>query len=76
MPPVGAPATLHLITYQQAQAVVVPNKALHFEPTGWSVEVKMPDGKIQHQPVKRGRSSGNDTEILEGLEAGQVIVAP
>ncbi len=75
-PPAGAPATVHVIPYQKAEAVVVPNKALHFEPSGWSVDVKMPDGKIEHHPVKRGRSSASETEILSGVNAGEIVIVP
>ena len=76
MPAVGSPATLHLITYQKAEVRVVPNKALHFDPSGWSLDVKMPDGRIEHRPVKRGRSSATDTEILEGVLGGQIVIVP
>ncbi len=76
VPAAGSPAVLHLITYQKAEVRVVPNKALHFDPSGWSVDVKMPDGRIEHRPVKRGRSSATDTEILEGVLGGEFVIVP
>ena len=72
----GATAQIRLIAYQQPAAVVVPSKALAFGPAGWTVEVKLADGKTEHRTVKRGRVSGDETEIVSGLEVGQVIVVP
>ena len=75
-PATGASAQIRLIAYQQPAAVIVPNKALIFGSSGWSVEVKLADGKTEHRTVKRGRVSTNETEIISGLEVGQVIVVP
>ena len=38
--------------------------------------MKLADGKTERRPVKRGRISGENTEILSGLEVGQVVIAP
>ncbi len=75
-PAAGATATVRVITYNQATAIAVPSKALQYGPAGWTVEIRLADGKNERRPVKRGRISGEDTEILEGLEAGQVVVVP
>ncbi len=75
-PATGATAQIRLIAYQKPAAVVVPNKALTFGATGWTVEVKLADGKTEHRPIKRGRVSTDDTEIVSGLEVGQVILVP
>ncbi|MES2438728.1 MAG: hypothetical protein V4584_06670 [Verrucomicrobiota bacterium] len=75
-PAAGAIAQIRLISYQQAAAIAVPTKAISFEAIGWTVEVKLADGKTEHRPVKRGRVSKEETEILSGLEVGQVIVVP
>lgn len=76
LPAAGATAQVRLISYQQAAAIAIPTKALNFAADGWTVEVKLADGKTEHRPVKRGRVSKDDTEILSGLEAGQVVVVP
>ena len=76
VPAPGATAQVRLISYQQAAAIVVPTKALNFTADGWTVEVKLADGKTERRPVKRGRVSKDDTEILSGLEVGQVVVVP
>ncbi|NQX02214.1 hypothetical protein HQ447_16270 [bacterium] len=76
LPATGATAQTRLISYQQAAAIVLPSKALTFQTTGWTVGVKLADGKTENRPVKRGRVSGEETEILAGLEVGQVVVVP
>jgi hypothetical protein len=76
-PPVGATANIHITAYHQERAIFIPTKALTRDAAkGWSVEVKLTDGKAERRPVKRGRTSGDNTEILSGLEIGQVILAP
>lgn len=76
-PPVtGATAEVRMISYQQPSAIVIPTKALAYSPGGWTVGVKLADGKTESRPVKRGRVSGDETEIVSGLEVGQVIRVP
>lgn len=75
-PVTGSSANIRLIAYHQPTAISLPSKALTFGPKGWTVEVKLADGKTEHRPVKRGRISGENTEILSGLEVGQVVLAP
>ncbi len=75
-PAIAATAEIRLISYQQPAAIFLPNKALAFDTAGWTVEVKLADGKTERRPVKRGLSSKEETEILSGLEVGQVILIP
>ena len=75
-PAVGSTAEIRMIAYQQIAAIAVPNKALSFNAGGWTVEVKLADGKTERRTVKRGRASKEETEILSGLEVGQVVVVP
>ena len=75
-PCAGATAQIRLVAYQQPSAVVVPSKAISFGAAGWTVEVKLADGKTERRPVRRGRVSNDETEIVSGLEVGQVIVIP
>jgi HlyD family secretion protein len=76
VPAIGSTAEIRLISYQQLTTITVPNEALRFDAKGWNVEVKLADGKTESRPVKRGRASETETEILAGLEVGQVIVLP
>jgi multidrug efflux pump subunit AcrA (membrane-fusion protein) len=75
-PVTGATAKVRIISYHQAAAIAVPTRALQYHPQGWSVEVKLADGKTEKRPVKRGRVSADLTEIVSGLEVGQVIISP
>ena len=77
--PAVAPAAgvnIHVISHQSQETIVVPAKALEFGPSGWSVEVKLADGKTERRPVKRGRLHDGQCEILSGLEPGQVVIIP
>ncbi len=65
---------VHLIPYHKKATVSLPVKALRFDPEGWTVDVKLANGKSERRPVKRGRVSGDQTEILSGLEVGQVVI--
>ncbi len=75
-PAAGSVAQTRFIAYRQDKAITVPNKALSHDAQGWTVEVKLADGKTERRTIKRGRVSAESTEILSGLEAGQVIVSP
>ena len=75
-PAAGTTAHIRIISYHQPAAIAIPNKALRLDPKGWTVEVKLADGKTERRPVKRGRTANEETEILAGLEVGQVIVTP
>ena len=72
----GTTALIRMISYQQTAAIVIPNKALSHVATGWTVEVKLAAGNSERRPVKRGRVTKNETEIVSGLEIGQVILTP
>lgn len=72
----GTTAAITVVSYQQPEALAIPTKALTQTATGWNVEVKLGDGKSEQRAVKRGRSSKDQTEILSGLEAGQVLIVP
>jgi len=75
-PSPGETVEIHLVSYAAEKAIAVPTKALEYGPGGWTIEVKLADGKTEHGPVTRGRSSAEETEITAGLEAGQVVIAP
>ncbi len=75
-PAAGTTAEIRVISYQQPSAIAVPNKSLSFNAGGWTVEVKLADGNTERRSVKRGRVSKDETEILSGLEVGQVVVVP
>ncbi len=75
-PVTGSTVQARLLVYQQDATIAVPTKAIVYGPKGWTVDVKLTNGKTEKRPVKRGRTSGDQTEILGGLEIGQVIASP
>lgn len=75
-PAIGTSANLRLVSYHKDTAVTIPLNALHFGNGGFSVSVKLADGKTERRQVRRGRISGDHVEILKGLEKGQVVVIP
>jgi HlyD family secretion protein len=75
-PAIGTTAHFQLVAYHKDSAISLPLKALHFGKGGVTVSVKLADGKTERRPVRRGRVSDDQVEILDGLEKGQVIVVP
>ena len=76
LPGNGTTAEIRLTSYHNPNAITIPVGALHFTEKGFVVPVKLTNGKTENRPVRRGRVSGNNVEILEGLEPGQVIIVP
>ncbi len=72
----GQALQIRVVSHNNEKAITVPTKALAYGPKGWTVEVKLADGKTEKRPVTRGRSDAENTEITAGLEAGQVIIVP
>lgn len=72
----GQSLQIRVVSHNNDKAITVPTKALAFGPKGWTVEVKLADGKTENRPVTRGRSDEENTEITAGLEAGQVVIVP
>jgi multidrug efflux pump subunit AcrA (membrane-fusion protein) len=75
-PAPGAAVEVNVIAYSHDEAISVPKSALTLGGEGWSVEVKLADGKTERRTVSRGRVNGDKVEILSGLESGQVILTP
>ncbi len=72
----GQSLQIRVVSHNNDKAITVPTKALNYGPKGWTVEVKLADGKTENRPVTRGRSDEENTEITAGLEAGQVVIVP
>lgn len=65
-----------IIVWETSQTLKVPSGALFRRGQQWAV-FTIVAGRAQLRSVKTGRSSGTDTQILEGLQAGdEVIVYP
>jgi multidrug efflux system membrane fusion protein len=59
---------------QQRNALVIPSQAVQTGQDGDFVFVVKPDMTVDVRQVKVGLSVGNQTEILEGLSAGETVV--
>ena len=73
---IGTTMSVRVICHHREAAIVVPRKALGRDPRGWTVAVKLADGKSQRRIVRCGRANTDEIEILSGLDAGQVILVP
>jgi len=72
----AATATIRVMTYQSEKAIVLPKDAFTFGSDGWTVSVKLADGKTERRKVTRGRIFNDQVEVVSGLEPGQVILLP
>jgi hypothetical protein len=52
----GQSLQIRVVSHNNDKAITVPTKALAYGPKGWTVEVKLADGKTEQRPVTRGRS--------------------
>jgi HlyD family secretion protein len=62
-----------IIVWQTDQALKVPAGALFRQGDQWAAFV-VSDGRAELRPVKVGRSSGTETQILEGLKEGEEVI--
>ena len=62
-----------IITWQAARALKAPAGALFRRGSAWSAFV-IEGGRARLREVKTGRSSGTETEILEGLKDGEELI--
>jgi HlyD family secretion protein len=62
-----------IIIWETDQALKVPAGALFRRGDQWAAFV-LADGCAQLRPVKVGRSSGTETQVLEGLKEGEEVI--
>ena len=62
-----------IITWQNERALKAPAGALFRQGDQWHAYV-VAHGRAQLRPVKVGRTSGVETEILEGLKDGDEVI--
>ncbi|MEM9080817.1 MAG: hypothetical protein AAGC74_09020 [Verrucomicrobiota bacterium] len=66
-----------LTFYQKDDALTVPNSAVHKRDDDSNfVKVKLSEGKPEERTIELGQQNETHTEILSGLEAGQVVLFP
>jgi hypothetical protein len=75
-PVIGTSMTVRVICHHRDAALFVPCKALERDPRGWTVSVKVADGKNERRVIRCGKRNADEVEILSGIDAGQVILVP
>jgi len=54
--------------------LLISNKAIFIEEGKQFVQVKKADGTIEKRPITAGLTNGSQSEVVEGLEAGETVV--
>jgi multidrug efflux pump subunit AcrA (membrane-fusion protein) len=75
----GMSCKAKITTYNKADALVVPKKAVHTDEEDdelkyvWLVDPDDDKAKPERRDVKLGKTSGDDIEVLKGLKKGDVV---
>ncbi|MFC1985221.1 efflux RND transporter periplasmic adaptor subunit, partial [Chloroflexota bacterium] len=69
----GMSATADIITTERKNALLVPDRTIKQDSQGNSIVEVMVDKQIEERAVVIGVSDGFQTEILDGLEEGEVV---
>lgn len=70
----GMSATADIIITERSNVLLVPSRAVEQDSSGNPVVKVMVDEQIEERPVVIGVSDGYQTEIVDGLSAGDVVV--
>jgi multidrug resistance efflux pump len=70
----GMTGKTKLTTYETKSALLVPKSAVHTDDADDTKYVWLVEGdKVEKQTVSTGKTKGEEIEIVEGLEAGDVV---
>ncbi len=72
----GMSASVSITVAQRDNVVLVPNRAARTEGRNRIVEVMLPDGNTEMRRVRLGLANDQFTEVLEGVQEGEVVVIP
>jgi HlyD family secretion protein len=72
----GMTASARVVTQQRENTVVAPNRAVRTVGRNRVVEVLGADGKTEQRQVRVGLANDQQTEILEGVQPGELLVIP
>ena len=70
----GMSATADIIVQQRENALLVPERAIERDSGGNPMVWVKLNGQIEERPVVIGISDGLQTEILDGLDEGEIVV--
>lgn len=73
--PAGMVGEVRLSLPREGQAVLIPISALIQDAQGARVAAIGPDSTLTHRPVVVGRNLGPEVEILDGVKAGEAVIA-
>ena len=62
-----------IVVWETDRALKVPSGALFRRGSDWAAFV-FSEGRAQLRPVKAGRTSGTETQVLEGLKEGEEVI--
>jgi len=71
---IGMSAIADIILEERSNVLLVPNRAISQDSQGKPVVKVMVDEEMEERPVVTGISDGFDTEIVDGLSEGDVVV--
>ena len=71
---VGMSADADIIISERSNVLLVPDRAIKQDSQGNPIVKVMVDEEIEERPVVIGISDGYQTEIVDGLEEGEVVV--
>ena len=72
----GMSATVDIVISEKKDVVLVPNKLIKRDSKGQTSVNMLMDQKIQERQVTTGLTDGSQTEIVNGLNAGDIIINP
>jgi len=70
----GMSATADIIISERSNALLVPDRAITLDSQGNPVVKVVVDEEIEERPVVTGMSDGFETEIIDGLNEGEIVV--
>jgi HlyD family secretion protein len=70
----GMACSVKFVPYSKKEALTVPAKTIHEEDDKYIVYVAGKDGNHEKREVTPGRTEGDQTEILTGLQEGEEIL--
>jgi HlyD family secretion protein len=71
----GMSATADIVAAERGDVLLVPNRAIGEDSQGNAVVKVMVGGQIEERVVVIGMSDGSQTEIISGLDEGEMVVA-
>ncbi|MEM6928582.1 MAG: efflux transporter periplasmic adaptor subunit, partial [Myxococcota bacterium] len=69
----GSSANADIVLDRRTQVLTIDERALQFEEGRPYVEVETGSNRFERRPIEVGLSDGLKIEVLEGLEAGEVV---